>query len=151
MRFLSVLFIGFCTAGTLANSALAQTTAIDPYGPPDPTQELPLDGDALTALFMDRTHRGYYEYEDWETLDPAFTEEMKADGSTVHNRDGIISAGEWRTRNNVVCFTYNDLNGGCFSIYQRGNCYYALSAFTSDLVAISVIDGETPDCEPSIA
>lgn len=148
MRFLTFLLIGLCAAIAQTSAAWAQTSEIDPYGPPDPTQELPLDSEALMALFMDRTHRGYYEYKDWDTLDPAFTEEMKADGSAIHERDGIISEGQWRTRNNVVCFTYDDLNGGCFSIYQRGNCYYAMSAFTSDLVAISVLDGNTPDCEP---
>lgn len=151
MRFLTFLLLGFCTLGSLNGFALAQTSEIDPYGPPDTTQELPLDGEALTALFMDRTHRGYYEVGDWENLDPAFTEEMKANGSAIHERDGIVSTGQWRTRNNVVCFTYDDLNGGCFSIYQRGNCYYAMSAFTSDLVAISVLDGDIPDCEPSFA
>lgn len=151
MRFLALLFISLCTFGALTSSALAQTSEIDPYGPPDTSQELPLDGEALTAIFMDRTHRGYYEPGDWEDLDPAFTEQMKADGTAIHERDGIISVGQWRTRNNVVCFTYDDLNGGCFSIYQRGNCYYAMSAFTSDLVAISVLDGDIPDCEPSFA
>jgi hypothetical protein len=151
MRFLISTLIGLSALVALFGSALAQTSNIDPYGPPDTSQELPLDGEALKALFMDRTHRGYYEIGDIENMDPAFTEEMKADGSTIHERDGIVSTGEWRTRNNVVCFTYDDLNGGCFSIYQRGNCYYAMSAFTSDLVAISVLDGETPDCEPSIA
>lgn len=151
MRFLGLFFISFCTFGVLMSSAPAQTSEIDPYGPPDTSQELPLDGEALTAIFMDRTHRGYYEIGDWEDLDPAFTEEMKADGTAIHERDGIVSTGQWRTRNNVVCFTYDDLNGGCFSFYQRGNCFYAMSAFTSDLVAISVLDGDIPDCEPSFA
>jgi len=151
MRFLISLLISLSAWGALTGSALAQTSEIDPYGPPDPSQELPLDGDALTALFMDRTHRGYYEVGDWENTDPAFTEQMKADGSAIHERDGVISSGQWRTKNNVVCFTYDDLNGGCFSIYQRGNCYYAMSAFSSDLVAISVLDGDIPDCEPSFA
>ena len=151
MRLLNFLLITLCAAGSYVSVAHAQTTEIDPYGPPDTTQQLPLDGEALTALFMDRTHRGYYEVGDWEDLDPAFTEEMKADGTAIHERDGVVSVGQWRTRQNVVCFTYEDLNGGCFSIYQRGNCYYAMSAFTSELVAISVLDGDIPDCEPSFA
>lgn len=151
MRFLTSLVIGVCTLGHLAEPAWAQTSEIDPYGPPDTTQQVPLEGDALTALFMDRTHRGYYEHRDWEDLEPAFTEQMKADGAAIHERDGVISTGTWQTRSNVVCFTYDDLNGGCFSIYQRGNCYYAMSAFTSELVAITVLDGDIPDCEPAYA
>lgn len=151
MRFFSSVFFSLCTLGLLTGSASAQVSAIDPYGPPDPTQELALEGAALTALFMDRTHRGYYEAYDWDNSEPAFTETMKSDGSTSHDRGGIISNGTWETKSNVVCFTYDDLNGGCFSIYQRGNCYYALSAFNRDLVAVTVLDGEIPDCEPSLA
>ena len=149
MRLLSLTLITFCLFGA---TALAQDgPSLDPYAPPDPSQELPLEGDELTALFMDRTHRGYYQARDWEDQDPAFTEVMNADGTTVHDRDGIVSNGTWRTRDNVVCFEYQDLSGGCFTIYQRGNCYYAMSAFTSTLVAVTVLDGETPSCEPALA
>jgi hypothetical protein len=151
MRFVMSLLINLSVLAALTGSALAQTSEIDSYGPPDPSQELPLDGDALTALFLDHTHRGYYEVGDWDNTDPAFTEEMRADGSAIHDRDGVISTGTWRTKNNVVCFTYDDLNGGCFSVYQRGNCYYSMSAFSSDLVAITVLDDDVPDCEPSLA
>lgn len=138
--------------GLFVDPARAQTVPpIDPYSTPDPTQETPLDGDELTALFLDQTHRGYYQVDDWKDSAPAFTERMNADGTTVHLRDGIKAGGTWKTRQNVVCFTYDDLNGGCFNMYQRGNCYYAVSAFTSDLVAVTVIGDEAPDCEPSYA
>lgn len=150
MRFVRSLacLIGFMlwVPGAYAQS----TEAIDPFGPPDPATELPLEGDALRALFMDRTHRGYYDYGDWVDADPAFTEAMNADGTTRHDHNGQIDLGTWRVRFNVVCFSYDTLDGGCFNIFQRGNCYYAMSAGTSELVAISVLDGETPDCEPSV-
>lgn len=149
MRFLILWLMPLCLS--VASPVLASPESLDPHGPPDPKQELPLEGDALTAIFMNKLHRGYYEVGDWDTSDPAFSEDMRSDGSTVHIRDGLTSLGTWKTRENVVCFTYENLNGGCFNIYQRGNCYYAMSAFTHDLVAISVLDGETPDCEPSFA
>lgn len=149
MRFRSAFLIA---ALSVSPCVWAQDmTETDPYGPPDPNQELPLDGEALRALFIDRLHRGYYQDGDWETLDPAFTERMHSDGGTVHERDEIVSKGTWRTRDNVVCFEYDNLRGGCFTMYQRGNCYYAFSAYTSELVAISVLDGEIPSCEPSVA
>lgn len=149
MRLSVWLFITIMLIGTPAFAQDAQT--VDPYAPPDPSQELPLDGEALTALFMDRTHRGYYQDRAWVDEDPAFTEKMNSDGTTVHDRNGIVSKGTWRTRDTVVCFEYPDIDGGCFTMYQRGNCYYAFSAFTNNIVAISVLDGETPSCEPSVA
>jgi len=151
MRFLNSMLIGLLTLAALSAPALSQTSQLDSYGPPDPSQELPLDGEALRAIFMDRIHRGYYEVGDWDDTPPAFTEQMKSDGGAIHERGGVISKGTWRTKNNVVCFTYEDLNGGCFNIYQRGTCYYAMSAFSDELVAITVLDGEIPDCEPSYA
>ncbi|GLQ19151.1 hypothetical protein ACFFUB_12105 [Algimonas porphyrae] len=151
MRFFTVtaLFAGLLAANDVASAQ--STDAIDPFGPPDPTTELPLEGEALRALFMDHTHRGYYNYGDWTDADPAFTEEMRADGTTRHDHDGIIAEGRWKVRYTVVCFEYEILDGGCFNIFQRGNCYYAMSAGTAELVAITVLDGETPDCEPSLA
>ncbi|MGB6231424.1 MAG: hypothetical protein WBF53_15020 [Litorimonas sp.] len=140
----------FLSIAALPLTAASQPSD-DPYGAPDPAIDLPLEGEALTEIFIDRTHRGYYEVGDWDDADPAFSEVMNADGTTLHVRDGISSAGRWQTRSNVVCFTYDDLSGGCFNIYQRGNCYYALSAYDKALVAITVMDGDTPDCEPSYA
>ncbi|WP_298912810.1 hypothetical protein [uncultured Algimonas sp.] len=143
--------LSFAAACLCVTTAVAQVEAIDPYGPPDPAVEVPLEGEALTALFMDKTHRGYYQFGDWDDADPAFVERMNADGTTVHERDGVVSPGTWRARANVVCFAYEDLDGGCFNMYQRGNCYYAMSASSQTMIAVSVLDGETPDCEPSYA
>ncbi|MEM7729901.1 MAG: hypothetical protein AAF311_11605 [Pseudomonadota bacterium] len=144
-----------CVATLLAVSLLAATPSVarqlDPSGIPDPASQPALEGDALTELFMGRTHRGYYQYHDLEERDPAFVEEMGADGSAVHNQDGVVSRGEWRTRHNVVCFEYETLNGGCFNVLSGGNCYFIFSAFSQELVAVTVLDGDTPDCEPSIA
>lgn len=151
MRFLNSCLMGLCTVAALASPTLAQMSTMDTYGPPDPAVEAPLDGDALKTLFMDHTHRGYYEENDWDNAPPAFTEQMKADGTAIHERGGVTSVGKWRVKSNVVCFTYDTLNGGCFNMYKRGTCYYAMSAFSSDLVAITVLDDDIPDCEPSYA
>ncbi len=140
-----------CAALLCLTALTATANPVDPSFLPDPNQEAALDGDALTALFTDRTHRGYYQYADWDTSEPAFTEVMKADGTTVHTRDGQATEGTWRTLGNVVCFDYAELSGGCFNMYEKGNCYFAFSALSDTLVAITVLDGESADCEPSIA
>lgn len=147
MRFMTfVLSVAVASATLMASSvSWAQTSQ------PDFQQELPLDGDALTEIFQGTLHRGYYEFENWDNQDPAFSEEMGEDGSAIHIRNGVRSTGEWRTQANVVCFTYENLNGGCFNIYQRGTCYYAVSAQYGDLVAITFLDGTQPDCEPAYA
>ncbi|MGB3455037.1 MAG: hypothetical protein WBG08_04760 [Litorimonas sp.] len=144
----ALLWLPFLLFAT-ANTAHAQLA--DPALIPDPTLETPLEGEALELLFQDRTHRGYYQYGDWTDLEPAFTERMGADGSAVHDQDGVRSVGTWRVRHNVVCFEYTTLQGGCFNIFRKGTCNFAFSAMSRTLVAVTVLDEETPDCEPSIA
>ena len=121
------------------------------YDVPGVSKDVPLEGDALEALFNDRLHRGYYDYLRKPDGEYSFSEMMNADGTTLHERDGVKSAGRWRAMSNVVCFTYDDLGGGCFNLYQRGNCYYAYSVSTRDFVAVTVMDDEKPNCEPPIA
>ena len=117
---------------------------------PDPSQELPLEG--MNSLpFSQIAHRGYYQYEDWEEREPAFTERMNADGTAIHVQDGLTSVGTWRTRYNVVCFEYDNMNGGCFNIYKKGTCYFAMSAMMTEIIAITVMDDDVADCEPSLA
>lgn len=138
-------------ASLCALPAAAQDEGRATYGAPDPAKELPLEGKALTALFQDVTHRGYYDYLRKPDGEYAFSERMNADGTTLHVRDGIESAGRWRAMANVVCFTYPDMGGGCFNLYQQGNCYYAFSVEARDFVAVMVADGDTPDCAPPVA
>lgn len=147
MRFVALLIIFVLLSGSINGKA----RQIIPEFLPDPSIELPLEGDELTALFRDRTHRGYYQYEEWIDREPAFTERMNADGTVVHNQDGVVSEGTWRARHNVVCFEYDDLFGGCFKIYKKGTCHFALSAYNNDVIAITVLDDEVADCEPSVA
>ena len=114
---------------------------------PDPSQELPLMDDALTAIFMGHTHTGFYDIYGVRNGENNFTEVMRKDGTTTHTRAGVVSEGRWRTRGPIVCFDYDDLTGGCFSVYLRGNCHYAYSTVSRQFVAVSVIDGAVPTCE----
>ncbi|MEL6687004.1 MAG: hypothetical protein AAFP97_05230 [Pseudomonadota bacterium] len=147
MRFVWIVIIFV----VLVPFSAADARQIIPEFLPDPSQELPLEGNELRAIFTDRTHRGYYQYEDWETREPAFTERMNADGSAIHVQDGITSIGTWRARHNVVCFEYDDMTGGCFNIYKKGTCYFAIAAMTDQIIAITVLDDDVADCEPSFA
>jgi hypothetical protein len=151
MRFwLRFLFLTVMLLNSPAN-ARQFTPEFVPDFVPDFAVDLPLEGEALTDLFMDRTHRGYYQYGDWVDRDPAFTERMNADGTTLHIQDGEAISGTWRTYRNLVCFEYDELNGGCFRIYVSGTCHYAVSAYIDEIVAITVLEDETPNCEPSFA
>ena len=148
MRCLWALLLTLCATQT----ALAQDARESPiHGAPDVATELPLEGEALKAIFQDVLHRGYYDYLRKPDGDYAFSEQMNADGTTLHIRDGIESPGRWRALSTVVCFTYADMGGGCFNVYQRGTCYYAYSVEARDFVAVMVADGDEPNCEPPLA
>ena len=147
MRLLRIIVIFLAVLGF----SVADARQIIPEYLPDPKTELPLAGDDLKAIFQDRTPRGYYQYDAWVEREPAFTERMNADGTAIHQQDGVTSIGTWRTRHNVVCFEYDDMMGGCFNVYKKGTCYFALSALSNDIVAITVLDDEIADCEPSFA
>ncbi len=141
-------------APTLAQDAMPETPLDgapdipDYLDVPDVSQELPLMDDALSAIFTGKTHRGYYDIYGVRNGENNFSEVMNEDGSTVHTRDGVVSKGRWRTKGPVVCFSYDDdLNGGCFSIYLRGNCHYAYSRSARAFIAVSVIDDAVPTCE----
>ena len=151
-RVLSVLML--CAALPAQAQSQAQIQAQDAgplYDIPDVTRDVPLEGAALESLFQDKLHRGYYDFLAKPDGDYNFTEMMNADGTTLHERDGERAAGRWRIRANVVCFEYDDLGGGCFTLYQRGNCNYAYSIGARDFVAVTVADGKPPSCEPSLA
>ena len=150
LRYALLIFITACAAPALSQTAEPEQNS-PIYDVPDVSQDIPLEGDALKALFDDRLHRGYYDYLREPDGDYAFSEMMNADGTTLHERDGIKSAGRWRAMSNVVCFSYDDIGGGCFNLYQQGNCYYAFSVESRDFVAVTVMDDATPNCEPPIA
>ena len=64
--------------------------------------------------------------------------------------------GQWRIAADIICYDYDDadLTQACFRIYQRGNCYYHYQVSTRGIsqfgfTARSVLEGESPRCEPS--
>ena len=142
-----------CAAAALPAQAQddADPNARPLYDLPDPRTDLPLEGEALRELFDDKLHEGYYDYRAKPDGDFAFTEMMNSDGTTLHTRDGLASPGRWSIMSNVVCFRYEDLGGGCFNLYQRGNCNYAYSIESRDFVAVTVAGDEPPNCEPPVA
>lgn len=124
---------------------------------PDRSQEMPLSGDELTAVFADKTHRGTYNFKLREIDSFAFVETTKADGTTRHMQGDKIDVGTWKVMANVICFHYTNWDGGthdaCFNVYQKGNCYYHFglrSGFggSGEFTARSVHEGEIPECEP---
>lgn len=119
--------------------------------PPDIRTETPLEDEALLDILEGRTHRGYYEFLRKPDGEYAFTEHIYEDGTSLHIRDGVESRGTWRVMSNVVCFTYDDLTGGCFNIYQRANCYYPYALRSQTFVAVLTLDDEVARCEPSVA
>ena len=137
----------------LATSALAQDADAQDweYQIPDVTKTAPIEGEMLRGLFLDQMHRGYYNFLQKPDGDYGFSEMMNADGTTLHERDGVKSAGRWRVLSNLVCFTYDTLGGGCFTIYKQGNCNFAYSVDSRQFVAITIAGDDAPDCEPAIA
>lgn len=127
---------------------------------PDPTQETPLDEQELLAAFSGKTHRGTYNFKRRNIETFAFMETTSADGTTAHYHGDKIDTGTWRVKRNVICFVYDNWDGGvhraCFNVYKRGNCFYhyGLSSGPNGLggafTARSVHADETPDCEPSM-
>ncbi|MEL6687003.1 MAG: hypothetical protein AAFP97_05225 [Pseudomonadota bacterium] len=126
---------------------------------PDPRLELPLNEAELRAAFSDKTHRGTYTFSRPNIDTFAFEETTTSDGRTVHKHGDAVDTGTWRVMANVICFRYENYNGGihnaCFNIYKRGNCFYHYglnSAFGGgDFTARSVHEGEIPECEPPMS
>ncbi|WP_298912812.1 hypothetical protein [uncultured Algimonas sp.] len=150
-------------AVTICIAAIAPAYAQDPSDAPpadadfmpDPRTEAPLDEEALRAAFSGQTHLGTYNFKRPEIDTFSFRETTSANGTTRHYHGDKIDTGTWRIMSNVICFTYDNWNGGihraCFNIFQRGNCYYhyALNQ-NGNFTARSVHAGETPDCEPAM-
>lgn len=134
----------------LLSSAASAQTEDSLLAPPNIRAETPLDGEALLEILNDRTHRGYYEFLRKPDGEYAFTEHVYANGTSLHIRDGVESKGIWRVKDNVVCFDYGDLNGGCFTIYKRANCYYPYSIRGKEFVAVLTLDDAVATCEPSV-
>lgn len=155
--FLSLLFLAL---PAMAQENRAWQPNADGEYLPDPRQETPLSEEELLDAFSNKTHRGTYNFKRPNIETFAFEETTTSDGKTRHLHGDRVDTGTWRVKENVICFVYDNWNGGvhraCFNIYQRGNCFYhfglnfAQGGLGGHFTARSVHAGETPDCEPAI-
>ncbi len=131
---------------------------------PDVTVDTPLSESELTEVFSGQTHRGTYSFKRKNFTSFGFTETTRADGTTHHVQQGRVDSGTWDITKDRLCFSYEDndhsqfsrFNPICFKIYQRGNCYYHYQISVrgvpnAGFTARSVLKGERPNCEPSLA
>lgn len=153
-----------CILGVLLVTGLNMTaTAQTPMQPnangdyfPDPSQELPLNEAELMAAFSDKTHRGTYTFQRPNIDTFAFEETTTSDGRTRHIHGEAIDTGTWRVKANVICFRYENWEGGvhnaCFNIYKRGNCFYHYGLNSGlrggSFTARSYHAEDVPECDP---
>ena len=157
---------GLILAGAVAIAvpATAQSgnDGLNDYYLPDIEDTRSLDGQGLLAVFSGQTHRGTYSFLRKDIITYAFSETTYADGRVKHIQKShvkeVIDSGQWEIEDDTICYDYDNerLRQACFRIYVVGNCYYhyqvSVEGFpASGFTARSVIKGERPDCEPSVA
>ncbi len=124
---------------------------------PDIEHDTPLTEAELRAAFTGKTHRGSYNFLNRDITSFAFQETTTREGKIRHVQQGKVDTGTWKITDNIICYDYDDplLLQACFRMYVRGNCYYHFQVSVEHFpkfgfTARSVIDGETPNCEPSL-
>ena len=145
--FITVLVLG------LSSNAIAQDEFL-----PDVSVEKPLSESEVQETFTDQTHRGTYNFEMQNFDSFRFEETTTSDGKTIHRLGSRIDTGTWAQSDNQICFAYDspDLIPACFVFYQRGNCVYHYQQSSQGVIvprftAVSVIKGESPNCEPPMS
>lgn len=123
---------------------------------PDLEHNEPLSEAELRAAFTGQKHLGSYNFLNRDITSFAFEETTKSDGTIRHVQQGRVDTGKWEIVKDVICYDYDDpdLRQACFRMYVRGNCYYHYQVSVEGtqrfgFSARSVIEGQTPDCEPS--
>lgn len=124
-----------------------------------------LTGSALLSAYRGVTHKGTYAFLRDGTGTTHYTETTRADGTVEYKEGDLIAHGAWVPSQDSLCFRYKSdyMSGGCFHVWQIGNCYYYYAtnqigfgaASPSERpdtywTARSVKSGETPDCDPEI-
>jgi len=115
-------------------------------------------GEDLLDAFKGITHEGAYNFTREGTGTQFYTETHHDDGRTTYIEAGLKADGVWIIQRDDLCFIYKnqDMTGGCFRVYQVGNCYYYYSRNIPQRedeldrdywTARSVAEGETPTCE----
>ena len=152
--FTAVILACVCLGQPLA-FAQSQTTDIRPNANR-------LVGDDLLAAFEGVTHDGAYKFTDLGDPRRFYQETTHAMGRTSYSEVNRKTEGDWFIEDDALCFEYDrdEMTGGCFRVYQVGNCYYYYSdtllmrrdELDQDYwTARSVRAGETPSCEPGVS
>jgi len=150
LALVSALIVPFILSGTA--SAFGPEDAL-----PDVETATALSKEELILAFKGQKHLGSYNFLTKDISSFAFEETTNEDGSIRHVQEDKVDTGQWVITKNTICYDYDDLDllQACFEIYARGNCYYHYQVSTEGLprygfTARSVIDGDTPNCEPSL-
>lgn len=119
-------------------------------------------GEDLVAAYKGVTHDGAYNFSRDGEPRRFYIETTGEDGRTSYRENGLQETGDWFIKQDALCFTYDasSMSGGCFRVYNVGNCYYYYSdtiVLRSDELdqdywtARSVKKGEAPNCEPGLS
>jgi len=87
-----------------------------------------LTGQHLYDAFIGQTMDGIYKRPRERTGTNEFTESFYADGTTYYREGDVTDDGNWRIKDDIICFTYSgELSGGesCFIVYSSGTCLYS--------------------------
>lgn len=78
-----------------------------------------MTGEEITQTFAGQEVAGVYNE------GTAFTEDLRADGTTQYSEPTVLTDGRWWVTQDAICFEYEQpLDTGCFRIWQRSqNCY----------------------------
>lgn len=152
-----ILALSLCLS--LPEAAKAQSHDYDVR--PDAAQ---VTGETLQKTFKGITHEGAYNFDAMGRPGIRFTERHFADGRIIYTENGESFKGRWAvTPGDTICYSYEEKmqgGGGCFRVYQLGNCYYFYSSYyiaREDEVdqdywtARSVKKGERATCEDMIS
>ncbi len=146
MRHIFSSLIMICAVGSSAH-------AQDEYLP-NTEYEKPMSAEDVKQMFSGQTHRGTYNFQMQNFEGYNFEETTFADGRTLHRLGSRTDTGTWEQNEEQICFDYDapDLTPACFIFYRRGNCVYhyqqSVQGYsTYGFTAVSVIKGESPNCE----
>ena len=99
---------------------------------PASAQDIPnldrLTGKHLYDAFIGQTMDGIYKRPRERSGTNEFTESFYADGTTYYREGELTDDGNWRIKDDIICFSYSgDMSGedSCFVVYSSGTCLYS--------------------------
>ena len=157
-RRLAYVLIFTLFAGQLSVTGAAQSQDYDVR-----SQAKRVTGKALTLTFEGLIHEGAYNFDAKGNPGDYFTEQHFANGGIRYKQQDVDITGQWTiTPSDKICYSYDspELDGGCFKVYQIGNCYYFYSSYRavdesllndSYWTARTVKKGDRATCEQMIS